>query len=402
MSRPTTKGFFVSERLTEAREARYLTQRQVATALGRSDSTVSNWERGEQAPEPRSFDQLADVLGVFTGYFLKPMPDHGPSPIFFRSFANATARARTREKARVRWLQLISLSLQEVLDFPPVDVPELVEPKSYARLSDDDLERIAQAMRSHWRLGESPIEDMLLITENAGVVIGIDEVGSTSIDGQGTWSLVDGRPYILLARDKYTAFRRQADTAHELAHLVIHRGISGKELVSDFSLIEHQAKYLAGAFLLPHRSFSAEIRSLSLDGFLELKDRWRVAVGAMIKRAHQLEILSDDMAQRLWKYRATRGWHKREPHDLPGETPVPEPKLLRRAVEMIVSNKVRSKRDLLEIDIGLGGSDVELLAGLELGYFTERPHNVVRIEPRLRAVAGTDPAASVVPFRRPS
>jgi Zn-dependent peptidase ImmA (M78 family)/DNA-binding XRE family transcriptional regulator len=401
VSRASTKNYFVRERLAEAREARSITQRELSSSLGKADSTISNWERGEQAPEPRTLDQLAAALDVSPGYFLKPMPDHGPGAIFFRSLANATARARTRERARVRWLQHISLSLQEVLDFPAISIPDFVEDGSYARLKEADLERVAAAMRHHWRLGEGPIEDLLLVVENAGVVVGVDEVGSTAIDGQGTWSDADRRPYILLVRDKYTAFRRQMDVAHELAHLVLHKGVDEAKLARDFDLIEHQAKYLAGALLLPHRSFTAEISSLSLDGFLGMKQRWRVAVGAMIMRAQQLEVLSEQAAQLLWKYRATRGWHRREPYDAPEETPVPEPRMLKRSVEMIVSEKVRSKQDLLRYDIGLGARDVELLACLDFGYFVDLPANVVRIEPRLRGATDPEPSAQVVPFRRP-
>ena len=256
-------------------------------------------------------------------------------------------------------------------------------------------------MRAHWHLGEGPIEDMLLVAENAGVVVGVDEVGSTAIDGQGTWSEADSRPYILLARDKYTAFRRQMDVAHELAHLVLHHGVTERNLVDDFALIEDQAKYLAGAFLLPYRTFTSEISSFSLDGFLRMKRRWRVAIGAMIKRAQQLEILTDHAAQLLWKYRATRGWHRCEPYDSPSETPVPEPRLLRRSVEMIVSAKVRTKNELVGADIGLSAKDIEMLAVLEPGYLAEHPTNVVRIEPRLRETSEREPEARVVPFRRP-
>jgi Zn-dependent peptidase ImmA (M78 family) len=205
---------------------------------------------------------------------------------------------------------------------------------------------------------------------------------------------------MLLARGKYTAFRRQMDVGHELAHLVLHRGVNDEELTENFSLIEEQAKYLACAFLLPHRSFTAEIYSLSLDGFLSLKPRWKVSIGAMIKRAHHLDILNDAAAQRLWKYRATCGWHKLEPLDLPTETPVEEPRLLRRSVEMIVSENVRSRMDLLT-DIGLGPGDIELLACLPMKYFYESA-TVVRFEPRLRegAATGSEPG-TILPLRKP-
>lgn len=399
MSRPSTKDFFVKERLTEARDARGITQADLGKALGRHASAISNWERGEQNPEPAMLAPLASALGLPTKYFLYPMPDHGTCAIFFRSLANATARARTKERARMRWLQHISLTLQEVLEFPRVDMPEFVERGAYLRLTHNDLEQIALAMRKHWRLGEGPITSMVLVAENAGIVVGIDEVGTTKIDGQANWCACDRRPYMLLARDKYTAFRRQMDVAHELAHLVLHRDIDESELERNFDKIEEQAKYLACAFLLPHRSFPAEIHSLSLDGFMALKAKWKVSVGAMIMRAHHLDILSDAAAQRLWKYRATRGWHKVEPLDLPAETPVEEPRLLRRSIEMLVSSKVRAKSDLLNFDLCLGAADVEMLTSLPAHYFAE---NVVLVpfEPKLKERSDNE-SGSIIPLRRP-
>lgn len=401
MSRPSTKGLFVKERLVEARDARSLTQKHVARALNRGESTISNWERGGQAPEPTALAELASALGVFPSYLLRPMPDHGGTPIFFRSLANATVRARTREKAKVRWLQHIALSVQEVLDLPPVDVPEVVKGDEYLSLKTEDFENIAGELRAHWDLGEGPIRTMALVAENAGIVVGVDETGSTAIDGQGTWSKADGRPYILLATDKYTAYRRQMDIAHEIAHLVLHRFVTEDELERHFALIERQAKLLAGAFLLPHRAFAAEITSLSLDGFLSLKRRWMVSVGAMIMRAENLEILSPNAAELLWRYRATRGWHRREPFDLPEETPVEEPCLLGRCIEMITGEGGRSKRALLETDIGLGAGDVEMLASLPPGFFAADAAPVVRLEPKLRGRPSDFAESEVVPFRRP-
>lgn len=402
MSRPNTRGAFVKERLIEAREACGITQKDLARALKRGESTISNWERGTQTPEPSYLMPLADGLGVYAPYLLRVMPDHGAHPIFFRSLAGATVRARTREKARVRWLQHISLTLQNVLELPPIDLPDFMDGRSYLELKTEDLESIAADMRKHWDLGDGPIRTMVLVAENAGIVIGVDEAGSTAIDGQGTWSIADGRPYILLCTDKYTAYRRQMDVSHEMAHLILHRSVQSEdELEEHFDLIERQAKYLATAFLLPHRSFAAEIPSVSLDGFLSLKRRWMVSVGAMIMRSEQLEIISPEGAASMWRYRATRGWHRKEPYDLPEETPVEEPCLLRRCIEMIVNQGGRAKRDLLEMDIAIGDAATEMLTNLPRGYFGADAAPVFRITPKLREVKTTDEPSEVIPFRRP-
>jgi hypothetical protein len=85
--------------------------------------------------------------------------------------------------------------------------------------------------------------------------------------------------------------------------------------------------------------------------------------------------------------------------DLPGETPVEEPRLLRRSIEMIVSNNVRSKRELVVSDIGVGTNDIEMMTALPMGYLSDIP-SIVPIEPRLKNSGEQDGAGSVVPFRR--
>jgi Zn-dependent peptidase ImmA (M78 family)/transcriptional regulator with XRE-family HTH domain len=399
MTRPSTKGFFVKERLVEARDACALSQKDVAIRVGRSPSTISKWESGEQAPEPAALDLLAEALGVGVPYLLKEMPDYGSPSIFFRSLASTTLRARLRARGRIRWLQHISLALQEYVDFPQVNFPDFGH-IDYQTLSDADLERIALELRAFWNLGEGPIPSMALVAENAGVVVGVDKAGSTKIDGQSVWLSEDSRPYMLINNDKFNAFRRQMDIAHEFIHLVIHKNVTEDQLERDFDLIEHQAKYLACALLLPYKSFSSDIYSLSLDGFLTLKPRWRVSVAAMVMRARQLEILSEGAAQRLWKARASRGWHQKEPMDDPSETPVEEPRLLRRSIELVVLAG-RSKSAFLEQDVGLRAPDVELLSSLPPSYFAGEPAPVIALEPKLRVDPPSVQGGTVLPFRKP-
>ena len=127
-----------------------------------------------------------------------------------------------------------------------------------------------------------------------------------------------------------------------------------------------------------------------------------VSIGAMIMRAQQLDLVTEEGAKLLWKYRATRKWHRHEPLDSSAETPVEEPRLLRRSIEMIVDAQVRSKRGLLEHDFGLGAEDVELIAALPPGYFNEGGGQIVPFEPRLRVKEADSTSADVVPFRRSS
>ena len=57
----------LSRALRLLREARKLTQRQVAEALGIEPSVVSGWERGRGSPSVRQLGELAEVLDLDLG-----------------------------------------------------------------------------------------------------------------------------------------------------------------------------------------------------------------------------------------------------------------------------------------------------------------------------------------------
>jgi len=389
---------FRAERLVEARDSRSLTQVALAELINRTSSSISRWEGGGQSPEPEALEALARALNVPVAFFLRPLPDHGPAPMFFRSMASTTQSVRKRTQARLRWAQDIALSLQEWVDLPEVNVPRL-DVTDHREIRDEDIEHIANECRAAWELGAGPIADVLLVLENAGIVVVKEEVGTVKMDGLSNWSAADDRPYVLIARDKDTCVRSRMDAAHELGHSVLHHSLKPKPLnnSADFKEIERQAFDFAGAFLMPAESFSSEIWSPSLNAFVALKERWKASVGAMIMRCAKLSMLSEEYQRRLWKYYSARGWRKSEPLD---NDLVPErPRVLSRSVRLLVEENVRGREALLS-DFRLHGPDVEALCGLPRGYMTTESADVVTL-PKLKRSAGPgEGGGSVVPFSR--
>jgi Zn-dependent peptidase ImmA (M78 family) len=389
---------FRAERLVEARDSRGLTQVALAELINRTSSSISRWEGGGQSPEPEAVEALARALNVPVAFFLRPLPDHGPAPMFFRSMASTTQSVRKRTQARMRWAQDIALSLQEWVDLPEVNVPRL-DVTDHREVRDEDIEHMANDCRIAWELGAGPIADVLLVLENAGIAVVKEEVGTVKMDGLSNWSAADGRPYVLIARDKDACVRSRMDAAHELGHLVLHHSLKPKALnnSADFKEIERQAFDFAGAFLMPAESFSAEIWSPSLNAFLALKERWKASVGAMIMRCAKLDMLSEEHQRRLWKYYSARGWRRSEPLD--DELAPEHPRLLSRAVRLLVEEKVRT-RDALLSDFRLPGSDVEALCALPRGYMTTQPADVVNLPKLKRSTGSGESSGSVVQFKR--
>ena len=398
---------FMACRLTEARHVRGLTQRALAGDIGRSSKVISNWESGKKLPDAQEFEELAKTTALPKRFFLRPQLcqlDHIQYPIFFRSMASTTKNMRERSEVRLRWTQEISHSLQSWVDFPSLNIPQ-IDAQDYHEISDQDIEEMARQCRKAWNLGDGPISDVMLAIENAGIIITRDYMKTVKMDGVSSWSKLDSRPYILVAREKETCVRSRMDVAHELGHLVLHKNIDSSVLnkKENFKEIERQAFYFAAAFLMPSEGFISEIFSLTPEALSTLKNRWKVSIAAMMMRCRNLNIVNEDRVETFWRHYSFRGWRRGEPLD--DTLPLEEPRLLRRSVNLIVESGVRSKKELLE-DFSLSDVDVEELCGLFPGYMASEVAEVANINalarPNPRSESETPPktSAKVLKFER--
>ena len=231
--------------------------------------------------------------------------------------------------------------------------------------------------------------DLLLEMENNGIIVSRIHVGVEKLDAFTQWSSDYHIPLVMLGRDKASAVRQRFDAAHELAHLVCHGDVDPKRLnsASDYKIMEDQAHYFASALLLPAEEFSDELWAPTLDAMLALKERWRVSVGAMIKRCETLGIIEDDDVRRLWINYNRRGWRKAEPFD--GKIEKERPRILRRSFNMLLSEGEQSVSQILSA-LPLSPRDVEEMCDLDPGTLTGETADT-RAMPVLKKI-------NVVPF----
>jgi Zn-dependent peptidase ImmA (M78 family)/transcriptional regulator with XRE-family HTH domain len=390
---------FVRERLPEARAARRLASMSaLARLLSVSASTVTRWEDGSSAPDSEALAALAGSLQVRREFFLRPVFD-SDRPVFHRSLASTMIRDINYQHSQMHWLQEISSALQHYVDFPGIDIPDVLEGRNYKQLRDDDIERIALDLRHHWKIGEGPCADVVALLERVGVVVSAIEMGTSKLDGLCSWSSSEGRPHILLATDKMSFPRRQMDAAHELAHAVLHKNVTKDELKKDLKAIEAQAFRLASAFLLPSTTYPHEVRRPSLATLLSLKERWRVSVKAQIRRLSDLKIIPELHATDLYKLYSAKGWNREEPMDR--EWIIPEPRSLTDAMNIVIDSGLRTKADLLSVEFTMSAGDVENLACLPPGWFSARTAEVVQLkQDSPRMTSKSELPGVIVPFNR--
>lgn len=389
---------FIHERLTEARAARRISSMAaLARLMGVSPSTVARWEDGSIAPDADALTQLSSTLQVRREFFLRPT-HKSERPMFYRSLSSTLVRDLDYQHSQMSWLHEISAVLQHYVDFPPVDIPDVLAGANYRQLRDEDLERIALDLRRHWRIGEGPCADVVALLERVGFVVGAIEMGTSKLDGLCSWA-ADNRPHILLATDKMSFPRRQMDAAHEMAHAILHRNVTEGELRQNLKEIETQAFRLASAFLLPSTTYPHEVSRPSLAALQTLKERWRVSIKAQIKRLADLDMIPEHHMTQLYKLYSAKGWTKEEPLDR--EWAMSEPRLLRDSLNMIVASGVRTKADLVAVEFTMRPGDVENLACLPPGWFSELTGEVVQLKREVtRAEMEPEARGVVVPFTR--
>ena len=286
--------------------------------------------------------------------------------------------ARDKISARLKFVHEIFYELDQRVEFPDVDIPDLMRGRDYKTFRPEDIDAIANELRDYWMLSDDPVDDLMTVIENSGIIVGEDYVDSSKLDGVSQW--IDGRPFMLLAKDKDGGVRRRFDAAHELGHIIMHQAVKDNDIASHLNLIEEQAMIFAGAFLLPASAFSSDVTDVSLDVLADIKPKWKVSIGAMIKRLGTLNLITDDHQRNLWKYYSYRKWRGNEPYD--DRLEVERPINLRDAIEMVALDGQVEIASLLA-DIGLSSEVVSDLSGVQKTTLMAAPV----VKPRLKLIS---------------
>ena len=370
---PVGSPGFVGARLKEAREARQMTGLVLSEMVGITAGSISAYENGYASPSPEVLERIGAKLGFKTAFFFRNANPHqvmARQTVFERSRASTTKATRRRAQHQRTWLRESLDYLSQFVELPPSNVPELPQDFDWLVCSDADIEAMAKGVRRAWNLGDGPISNTTLLAENNGIITTLIAMNGNDLDAFSVWDGMDGRPYIALNANVQSCFRTRFNICHELAHLILHRRLSPSEFASRrfFKMVEAQADRFASAFLTPAETFSPEIAVPNLEMFRSLKSRWRVSIKMMIHRTQELDVISREEARRLYINYNRRGWNKEEPLDK--DYPIEEPRLARRAFELVVENSL-VERTQIAAALPFNSADVERLANLPIGYLDD-------------------------------
>ncbi len=349
-----TDNRIAGEQLRLARLVHGYSLEQVADLIDATRQFIHQLETNSRTPSGETVAALADVLGVTPEFLRSPLPSSvRPEQCHFRSLSNRPASVTSQILARGTLLDQLASILDEHLDLPHVDFPEIA-----ARTS-AEIESAAENARQHWGLGTGPITSMMRVVENAGAIVTYFGDLSERVDA---FSMDRKRPIIVRSSLKESLFRQRFDLAHECGHLIMHRGLQTGDRIT-----EGQAHRFASAFLFPRANVLREFpRGARLDwaALLLLKKRWKMALSALVRRGYDLGILTPVQYRTANIHLAKTGQRKVEVLDQDSEYPVEEPELLASALD-VANSCIRGGTSGLGRQIGLQPTTLKVVTGLD-------------------------------------
>jgi Zn-dependent peptidase ImmA (M78 family)/DNA-binding XRE family transcriptional regulator len=331
-----------------ARDARGLTQAELAKRLKLTQGTLSKYETGFGEPPDELICAVSEVLHFPKDFFFEPGRPYGFPPFHYRKRKKLSSKVLGRIVAEmnIRRLHLskllVSFEMRSNSIIPEID-PDEYRGRGNQYIAPDDAARL---VRESWMLPSGPIQNMVeLIEENGGVVIPCD-FGSDLIDAMS--QRIDGLPVLFFVNVHSPADRLRHTLAHELGHMVLHT-LSVK---SDEEM-EDEADTFAGAFLLPADEFRNQLRRFDLRQVANLKGYWKVSMAAIAVRASRLNLITPYQSKMFWIEMGKLGYRHKEPNEPPKETP----KLLRQMVGFHINK------------LGYSTSEMARLLSLELVDF---------------------------------
>jgi Zn-dependent peptidase ImmA (M78 family)/transcriptional regulator with XRE-family HTH domain len=310
--------------LTLAREARGLTQEELADALSLGQGTLSKYETGVYAA-PREFAESAGgTLGYPADFFYQAGQPYGFPPFHYRKRKKLSKKALGRIVAEMNIRRIhiqklsISFNLSSNRFIPEIDIEEY----QGSTKKRPDVEDLSRSLRESWMLPDGPIPNMVdLLEENGGIVVPCD-FGSDLIDAMS--QRIDGMPVLFFVNTNVPADRLRHTLAHELAHMVLHTVTFKAD-----DEMEKEADNFAGAFLMPKDEIRTHLRKFDLRHLANMKAYWKVSMSSIAMRAAYLQLITPYQQKNFFMEMNKLGLRRREPNEPPAE----HPKMLGRMIE---------------------------------------------------------------------
>lgn len=302
-------------RLHRARKAAGLSLRDLGERVGVSHASIKKYEDGDAMPSSDILLQLARALQVRTEYFFRP------DPVVLEGIEYRKRSSLPKKRLDAITHEVLDqierrIELENLFPQSPVKSFAPVEEINDQMTSIDQIEDVADRVRSVWNLGFDPIPDLIDVLETNGIRVFMIEA-DTENKFDGLAARVSGMPIVVVGRH-WPGDRQRFTLAHELGHLML-EGRLAQDLDE-----EKACNRFAGAFLFPRESVRQELgghrNAIELKELGLLKEEFGLSMAGILYRARDLDIISHAYREDQAKLFRFKGWFRKEPgQDYPAE-----------------------------------------------------------------------------------
>lgn len=313
-----------------AREARGLTQTQLAAASSISQPVISKIENGVFDVDGERLLAIADALQFPPEFFYQSsrigwtvcVADRKRKSMPLKRLQSIHAQVNIARMQVLRLLQ--GVELDSPFTFPRMDVLEFESPEEIARLA-----------RAHWRLPMGPLRSVISVIEAAGGITVRTQFASDKIDAVSIW--VPGSPPFFFVNETIPGDRWRWSLTHETGHAIMHASPTPDQ--------ENEADRFASEFLMPADEIGPELTGLTMPKLADLKERWRVSMQTLIRRAYQVGAITERQQRSFFMRMSQMGYRKAEPFAFPQE----EPTLLQQILQIHVGQHSYTSSELSKV-----------------------------------------------------
>jgi len=308
---------FNPDMLKLARDARELTQADLAKKSGITQAFISKLEHGlNTQPGDEALDRISKALRFPRAFFFQREKILGLPHFHFRKRAKLGSRPLARIGAVINIRRhhiaklLRSYELDVLRPIPQIDLDETgLTP-----------EKVAERLRAYWMIPRGPIQNLVDLIEDAGGIVILTPFGTNLLDGLSFRA--EGMPPLFFMNKDVPGDRFRFSLAHELGHMVMHT------MPEDEEKQEVEAHRFAAAFLMP----ATEIRPYLIGGKINnlgrVKAYWKVSIKALIRRAYDLNLVTQNQ-YKFMNIQYNKLFHEGEPGAFEIEKPARLEKIFR-------------------------------------------------------------------------
>ena len=312
------------------REARGYSQSDLAQLSGVGRTNISRFENDGQELSEDFLTRIVDTL-KFSETLYKVQAELLP-PATYRKQDSIKVKVVTQVDAMINIYAFGIRNLLTAMRFEDLNVP------SYLVSQDQSAEQAAAFTRKAWKMPKGEITNLTTILEANGFITMPVNFGTDHIDSRSI--LIDDKYPVIFYNKKLRGDRLRFTLAYELGHIVMHTRSSLVRFDNS-----HEANVFAAEFLMPKDDITKDLHAkIDLEDLAQLKNKWLVSMQAILYRAEDLGVITENHKRYIINRFNKMQILKREPKEL--DIAIERGQLLR---DLITKYRSRQKMNVKQI-----------------------------------------------------